>query len=101
VSALKRNVFTPENMSDQTLREAISDIQDAVVRIERALAGDPGVGQVGLVERVQTTEHEVRAIKQERRDEANQKRGALFVLTSIGALIGSIVTWILSNWKSS
>lgn len=83
-----------------TQAEQISSLVEAVARIEYAIVGDRPMGHIGLVDRVDLAEVNITTIKQERRDEANQKRGALFVVSSIGAVggtIGAFITWLSTH----
>jgi hypothetical protein len=66
-------------------------------RIERALTGDERMGQPGLVARMADAEGEIHSLKQDRRDEKNQKRGAVWVFTTVGAIAG-VVGGIVSNF---
>lgn len=79
--------------------EEIQEIRAALKRIEKAIVGDEAMGHVGLVDRVGDLHLRLAVVEQERRDEVAQKRGAMWIITAVGAVagvIGSAVTWLVS-----
>lgn len=77
----------------------LADIKAQLNRIELALIGDEPMGQTGLVDRMARAEIEIESIKQDRRDEANQKRGAVWLVGTVSAVAGAagaVVTWVVS-----
>lgn len=82
----------------------LSQIKDQLDRIERAIVGDKEMGQVGLVDRMAAAESDIQTIKQERRDEANQKRGALWLVTTVSAVAGAagaFIVWVVGFFNTA
>jgi hypothetical protein len=66
-------------------------------RMERALVGDEAMGHQGMVHRVANLDTRVSVIESERRSESEQKKGALWVITSTATAagtVGAILAWI-------
>lgn len=84
---MSQGQFNQEDNADHVSRQ-LREIKEAVRRIEQAIGGDPGLGHMGLAERVKTLEaankeHEKQLIK-------------------FGALVASaasIGTFVLSYFK--
>jgi len=77
--------------------DQIRKIEIALSRILLALEGDDGMGQVGVVDRVKSVEVIVNEIQQERRDEANKRQGAKWVMgviATVGGAVGGVLTWL-------
>lgn len=78
--------------------EEISEIKATLSRIETALVGDQAMGHVGLVDRVADHDMRIVSIEQQRRDDTAQRRGATWVVATIGmvgGVVGGLVTWLI------
>ena len=74
----------------------VSALEKKIDRVLRALEGDEEMGQQGIVGRLGQVESRVGMIELERRDEAAQKKGALWVVgvaSTVAASVGAFITW--------
>lgn len=81
-------------MSDADRLTQIEDRLDligrATARIETAIVGDPEVGHLGVIQRLALTEQALASIQAERAGERAQRKGAVWMLSAIGALAGAV-----------
>lgn len=73
------------------------ELKAQLTRMERALVGDEAMGHHGIVQRVATLDTRVSVIETERRSESEQKKGAVWVITTTATAagaIGAVLAWI-------
>ena len=92
-------------MSDADRLTQIEDRLDligrATARIETAIVGDPAVGHLGVIQRLTWAEQALVSIQAERAGERAQRKGAVWVLSCIGAIagaVGSAASFFLSSF---
>lgn len=76
---------------------SLSELKDQMNRIERAICGDPAMGQPGIVGRLASVESRVETIEDERSEESAKRSGALWVISSAAAVagaIGGLIAWL-------
>jgi len=68
-----------------------------------AIIGDPPMGVVGMVTRLENVEQTVTAMQEERNAEKAARKGAYFVVAAIGTVagaLGSTISFVSGFWKT-
>lgn len=77
--------------------DQLAEFKKQLDRIELALVGDEAMGHQGIVHRLTKTESDVALIQVERRAEADQRKGAFWLVSTtatIAGTIGAALTWL-------
>lgn len=85
------------------IEDRLDHIGRATSRIETAIVGDPAVGHLGVIQRLTMVEQSLLSIQAERAAERAQRKGAIWVITTIaaaGGALGSAASFVLSSlWQ--
>ena len=76
----------------------LQQIAAAVARIEKSITGDPSMGHIGIVDRLDTYEAKTDAIERRLEKDDAKKSGALWVIASaasVAGAIGGFVVWTM------